>query len=766
MKRAFAWGTLILLAVAGWAKAEGVDTIREEKVKNLFREGVDLFQEGKYSEAQLRFKQVIAEDPTEKEAEAMVKEAGDKAMFNMILNTKLGPEPQVIWDLYRRYARRMKRDAELIKKLVAQAVDPAIPDKQRWDAVLQLGDIGQFAVPLLAEHLGNELDPDVRTYARLAITRLGNRAVLPTIELLGHENRLVRENAALILGDIEPSDSRGIAPLKAIFENAKELKTVKDSAGVALEKITGRKPEQLLTAAEYYYRKAERYLLETAGVPAEAEMADGVTWHLKGSKQLVYVQVPYYAWNEIMAEQGCYDCFRVNPAFDSAISLFACVMAAQYAEVNELKDLAQERPGGQPLSQEEIDEVNARTARLKDAPLLVRSVGPEYLYKALDKALEDKQDRLAVVVIDAIRDVDPRGEYLPASLSTADTGKKKAEAAKEPAKGSVGESLIKALSYTGPGGENSGREVRYHGAIAIAHMNPDKAFPGSELVVSLLANAVGETGPAQIVLVEEDSGNRNALRARLAGLGYGVTLAADGRDGLGRATTFPPKDIIVVSDSLKSNWDAKLFIEQLKGDPRSRYIPIIMLTDLANREEVRTKFPNVPVMHREDAPEELKRVTEETLAGQTTIAVTKRKAEEIAIMAADALAVIDPYHTSLNPPDASKALTDALVGRSDAVRMPVMTALGNFKMQQAFQPLINVFSDKSNTVEIRRKALWAVARVRPASAFTVFLNAEESETDFDIRYTASEGYGLGKPDYESIIRFVSAARVDKEQKEE
>jgi HEAT repeat protein len=766
MKRAFAWGAVMLLVLAGWVKAEGVDAIRQE-VKSLFREGVDLFQEGKYSESQLKFKQVIAMDPTEKEAEAMVKEAGDKAMFNMILNTKLGPEPQVIWDLYRRYSRRMKRDAELIKKLVAQAVDPAIPDKQRWDAVLQLGDIGQFAVPLLAEHLGNELDPDVRTYARLAITRLGSRAVLPTIELLSHENRLVRENAALILGDIEPSDPRGIAPLKAVFENAKELKTVKDSAGIALEKVTGRKPEQLLTSAEYYYRKAERYLLETAGVPAEAEMADGVVWHLKGSKQLVYIQVPYYTWNEIMSEQSCYDCFRVNPAFDSAISLFACAMAAQFAEVNELKDLAQERPGGQPLSQEEIDEVNARATRLKDAPLLVRSVGPDYLYKALDKALEDRQDRLAVVVIDAIRDVDPRGELLPASLSTtADTGKKKADASKEPVKGPVGESLIKALSYTGPGGENSGREVRYHAAIAIAHMNPDKPFPGSELVVSLLANAVGETGPAQIVLVEEDSGNRNALRARLAGIGYGVTLAADGRDGLGRATTFPPKDIIVISDSLKSNWDAKALIEQLKGDPRSRYIPIIMLADLANREEVRAKFPNVPVMHREDAPEELKRVTEETLAGQTTIAVTKRKAEEIAIMAAEALAVIDPYHTSLNTADSSKALTDALVGRADAVRMPVMTALGNFKIQAAFQPLINVFSDKSNTVEIRRKALWAVARVRPASAFTVFLNAEESETDFDIRYIASEGYGLGKPDYESIIRFVGAARVDKEQKEE
>lgn len=761
--RAFARGVLLLLVLAGSASAESV----RDEVKLRFREGVDLYQEGKFSEARLKFRQVIALDPTEKEAEALVGDAGNKAMYNMIANPEIGPEPQIVWNLYRRYRQRQERNEEYIAKLVAEAVDPNLSDKKRWDAVLKLGDIGQFALPLLARHLGNELDREVRTYARLAITRLGSRAVLPTIELLEHENRLVRENAALILGDIEPSDQRAIAPLKAVYEKKDELKIVKDSAAIALEKITGFKAEQLLPAAEYYYRKADRYYLGLTGVAREAtDIADGTVWHLKPDGELVYIQVPYYAWNEIMAEEACYDCFRVDPSYDSAIPLFACVMAAQYAEVNNLKDLAGERPGGVPISKESIEEVESRADRMKDAPLLVRSVGPDYLYQALGKALEDKRDRVAVVVIDALRDVDPRGDMLPAKvIAAADTGRRRGSDAADEIKSAAGESLIRALTFVGQEGENSGREVRYHAAVAIAWMSMDKPFPGSEQVVSLLADAVAETGPAQVLLVEEDPGSRNTMRARLAGLGYGVTMAAEGRDGFEQARTFPPKDLIVISAELAANWDAMELIEKLKSDPRSRYVPVVMLTELAAHDQVRGRFADAGVIHREDDPAQLKAVTEEALAGRTTVAVNKRRAEEVAILAAEALAQIDPFHTSLVPADASKSLVEALQGRSDNVRLPVMKALGSFKLQVAFQPLVKVFNDKSNAVEIRRRALWAIARIRPASAFTLFLNAEEGETDFDIRYIASEGYGLGQPDYESVIRFLDAARIDKEEKE-
>lgn len=764
--RRFSSLLVVTMCVALSIRAESV----RPQVEELFGRGVDLFEQGNYAAAQRTLKQVLALRPTEKEAFNLVEKAGAKVMFSMMREVKMGTGPSIIWRLYRHWKVKELRDAERIKKLVDQAVDPDNDDETRWIAVDQLIEIGQFAVPFAIAHLGNELDPDRRANAKVLLVRLGRKGVLPTIELLNHESRLVRENAAIALGEIEPSDPRAVAPLVLMTENPNETETVKKIATTAVENITGQKLSQLSSAAEYYYRKAERYYLELGGVPDETEEADGVVWHLNPAGELVYMQVPYYAWNELMAEEACHDCFHADPRFDISISLHASVMAAQYAEVVELKDLAQEQPGGRPLSEEEMQEVRERAEKLKAALFLVTSVGPEYLYEALGKALDDHRDDVAVVLIDAIKDVDPLGRLLPTVSGDEDTGRRRrADETGPRVSKAVGESLIRALSYRkeegGQEGLPGGKNVRYHAAITLAWMNPQENFPGSNLVVKTLASAVGETGPAQILLMEEDQGKRNLIRARLEGLGYGVTLAAAGQDGWNQAAAFPPKDLIIVAADLQADWDTKRVLEELKAEARTHYIPVLILTDMELRDDARRTFPDYRAIYREDEPGELKRVTEEVLAHRTTVVVNKRRSEEIAVMAAEALNKIDPYHTNLTTADASTALTEALEGRADVVRLPCIQALGLFKIQAALDTLAKVFQDRSNAIEIRRAALWAMGQIGPQQNSSLFLDAELNEGDFELRRRAAEGYGLGKPDYGTAIRFLDAVRIDKEKKE-
>ncbi len=80
----------------------------------------------------------------------------------------------------------------------------------------------------------------------------------------------------------------------------------------------------------------------------------------------------------------------------------------------------------------------------------------------------------------------------------------------------------------------------------------------------------------KILLVEDNEPSRDALSRRLARRGYSVTVAVDGQQAvaLGRAAT---PDLILMDLGLPviDGWEAT---GQLKGDPATRHIPIIVLS--------------------------------------------------------------------------------------------------------------------------------------------------------------------------------------------
>jgi CheY-like chemotaxis protein len=81
---------------------------------------------------------------------------------------------------------------------------------------------------------------------------------------------------------------------------------------------------------------------------------------------------------------------------------------------------------------------------------------------------------------------------------------------------------------------------------------------------------------ATILLVEDNEMNRDMLSRRLTRRGYTVTVAEDGTTGINLAFSILP-DLILMDVGLP-DIDGLEVTRRLKGDARTRGIPIVVLT--------------------------------------------------------------------------------------------------------------------------------------------------------------------------------------------
>jgi len=80
----------------------------------------------------------------------------------------------------------------------------------------------------------------------------------------------------------------------------------------------------------------------------------------------------------------------------------------------------------------------------------------------------------------------------------------------------------------------------------------------------------------KILVVDDDTVNRDFFLVMLSRLGYTVEEAVDGHDALGKLKKFTP-DLILMDNIMPnmSGWD---LTKNLKNDPKYRDIPVIMLS--------------------------------------------------------------------------------------------------------------------------------------------------------------------------------------------
>lgn len=121
---------------------------------------------------------------------------------------------------------------------------------------------------------------------------------------------------------------------------------------------------------------------------------------------------------------------------------------------------------------------------------------------------------------------------------------------------------------------------------------------------------------ARVLVVEDVAVTRVMLEAGLGGFVAELLFAEDGHEGLRLAVEQAP-DVILL-DLMMPGMDGLSVAAELRRDPRSSHIPIVLSTAL-NRDQVRDKAMAVGIdciLQKPVAPQEVRAAIAELLQGQ------------------------------------------------------------------------------------------------------------------------------------------------------
>ncbi len=89
---------------------------------------------------------------------------------------------------------------------------------------------------------------------------------------------------------------------------------------------------------------------------------------------------------------------------------------------------------------------------------------------------------------------------------------------------------------------------------------------------------------AKILVVEDEEILLTALKEELTQGGYEVEGAADGVEGLEKVKSFLPD--LVLLDLLMPKMDGMEVLQKLKGDNKTKDVPVVILTNLSDYEKI------------------------------------------------------------------------------------------------------------------------------------------------------------------------------------
>lgn len=88
----------------------------------------------------------------------------------------------------------------------------------------------------------------------------------------------------------------------------------------------------------------------------------------------------------------------------------------------------------------------------------------------------------------------------------------------------------------------------------------------------------------KVLIVEDEPSLLELYRLALARAGFAVETAADGFNGLQRATVGRPD--LVLLDILMPQVDGYQMLRRLKGDAATKDIPVVIFSNLSQKEEI------------------------------------------------------------------------------------------------------------------------------------------------------------------------------------
>ncbi len=364
-------------------------------------------------------------------------------LIKMLQEPKVGAKIRILLRKSEEEAANLPHDPATIKGLIEKATSDDIT--VHWSAIRQLTAIGAFAVPqLLDEALSNErMTTGSRKLAAFIVLRsMGTAATPPLIVALRYAGNGDADTLATMIA--KNPDARAVPPLAAIAGNPARPENVRKAASDALAAIFS-DPARVaqLNAADAYFSLAQRYYYaDPSLLELTSDAARGIwRWNPDGksfAERLVFEPVSAAAYPRLMAADAILTGMEQKHSSPDLIELYICNNYMMLEEAAALKDKA---PDPQAV----------KTAN--------ESLGAEYLYLALGRALQDSNQPLARRCVEALASVgDPR----PPRDNT----------------------LVAAMTYPD-------KFVRIEAALALVQLSPMGELGGADETVRVMAAALG-----------------------------------------------------------------------------------------------------------------------------------------------------------------------------------------------------------------------------------------------------------------------------------
>ena len=424
-------------------------------------------------------------------------------------------------------------------------------------ALVQLRQSGELAVPSLLGVLNDPARQAEHGSARRAILDLGRNALAPLCAATMSNDPNQVERVVSLLGELGYDST---IPYLARLAEVALTPNVKAVAQKAIAQINanGKSAPVTGTAGDLFYDLAERQYYGKTSFVADQHFPTASVWKFDVEKGVVRTPVPPAIYNDVLAQQNAEMAMALNTKQD-ALSLW---VAANFKRESDLpegqKDMT--RPEGTP-----------------DAHFFGVTAGAQYLNAALNRALNDRTNAVALSATKALQEIVGDANF----------------------KSGGGSPLLDAMQY-------GDRRVRFEAAFTLAQALPQQGFVGQELVVPLLAEAVSQTGQPSVLVVLPTTEAVNAVITPLKAAGFSAIGATNASTALSVAAAAAAVDVVIFSEELPPA-EAESLIGLMARSPKLRAAGklVIVKSDASQWTSRKASDPTISTT-TSDAPDALK----------------------------------------------------------------------------------------------------------------------------------------------------------------
>jgi hypothetical protein len=403
-----------------------------------------------------------------------------------------------------------RRDRMADPKFIDQAIQDLMVNERAYSrAVALLKQSGELAVPALVDYLRDPRRPEYHARIQRALVEMGRATLNPLVASLEMKDDDAR---VMILGVLSELGYESTAPYVADLLGRRDTSpAVREAATAALRNLGG----NAANVGDQYHNLAEGFYAGSNPITSDKHYTNAFVWFW-GNRGLDRKEVPHVVFDEVMAMRTAKRALELRSPRDSQ-SLW---LAANYRREAQL-------PAG----------ATDPTSPPDSAHFYGVDSGTRHLNAVLARALKDRDPAVALRAVKSLQDIVGRANLFA---------------------GEAGQPLIEGM-------RSPDRLVRFESAFAVAAALPQAEFSGRERVVPLLAEALSQTGTANVLVVAGSDDSRTRVAGALKA--YGTAAATGAEAAIGEAAALPSVDVIVITQDL-SDEDAARVLQVASETPR------------------------------------------------------------------------------------------------------------------------------------------------------------------------------------------------------